>query len=132
MRKDQAFRSGMWTTLAGIAVLGLGLSAALAAPAAGVVGDWQGTLDTGSGSLRVVLHFSQLKDETFAGTLDSPDQGASGIAIDKVTFRQPDLHFEIARMGSSYDGKLSKDNLEIAGQWKQGGGALQLSLKRVP
>ncbi|MGA3201931.1 MAG: hypothetical protein ABSF12_05500 [Bryobacteraceae bacterium] len=132
MRNDHAFKSGMWTTMAGIAVLGLGLSAALAAPAAGVVGDWQGTLDTGSGSLRVVLHFSQLKDETFAGTLDSPDQGATGIAIDKVTFRQPDLHFEIARMGCSYDGKISKDNLEIAGQWKQGGGALQLSLKRVP
>jgi hypothetical protein len=35
-------------------------------------------------------------------------------------------------MGCSYDGKISKDNLEIAGQWKQGGGALQLSLKRVP
>jgi hypothetical protein len=99
MRKDHAFKSGMWTTMAGIAVLGLGLSAALAAPAAGVVGDWQGTLDTGSGSLRVVLHFSQLKDETFAGTLDSPDQGATGIAIDKVTFRQPDLHFEIRQNG---------------------------------
>jgi hypothetical protein len=114
-----------------MAVLGLALSAALAAPPAAVVGDWQGSLDTGSGSLRVVLHFSQMKDETFAGTLDSPDQGATGIAIDKVTFRQPDLHFEITRMGSSYDGKIGKDNLEITGQWKQGGGALQLSLKRV-
>jgi hypothetical protein len=131
MRKEHAFRYGMWTTLAAIAMLGLALSAALAAPPAAVVGDWQGSLDTGSGSLRVVLHFSQMKDETFTGTLDSPDQGAIGIAIDKVTFQQPELHFEITRMGSSYDGKISKDNLEITGQWKQGGGALQLSLKRV-
>lgn len=131
MRKEHAFRYGMWTMLAAISVLGLALSTALAAPPAAVVGDWQGSLDTGSGSLRVGLHFSQMKDETFAGTLDSPDQGATGIAIDKVTFQQPELHFEITRMGSSYDGKISKDNLEITGQWKQGGGALQLSLKRV-
>jgi hypothetical protein len=131
MRKHYEFRSGLWTTLAGLVAFGLVLGSALGVQGPGVAGDWQGTLDTGSGSLRVVVHFSQLKGESMAGTLDSPDQGATGIAISSVTFQQPDLHFEITRMGCSYDGKVSHDNSEITGQWKQGGGTLPLSLKRV-
>jgi hypothetical protein len=130
MRKHDEFRSGLRTALAGFVAFGVVMSAALAVQAPGVVGDWQGTLDTGSGSLRVVLHFNQSKDQSIAGTLDSPDQGASGIAMSIVAFQQPDLHFEIARMGCSYDGKVSHDNSEITGQWKQGGGSLQLSFKR--
>jgi hypothetical protein len=131
MQKDNEFRSRFRTGLAGLMAFGLVLSVAVAAAAPSVAGDWQGTLDTGSGSLRVVLHFNQSKDATFTGTLDSPDQGATGITMSTVTFQQSDVHFEIAKMGCSYDGKLSKDNLEITGQWKQGGGSLSLSLKRV-
>jgi hypothetical protein len=41
------------------------------------------------------------------------------------------VHFEITRFSRSYDGKIGKDNSEIAGQWKQGGASLQLSLKRI-
>jgi hypothetical protein len=131
MRQRQELNFGLRTTLAVLAALGLMLSATLAASAPGVVGDWQGTLDTGNGSLKVLLHFSQLKDGSLAGTLDSPGQGATGIVIDTITFQQPDMHFEIARFGSSYDGKISKDNSEIAGQWKQGGASLPLSLSRI-
>jgi uncharacterized protein len=119
-------------TLGGLAAFGWLLSAALAAPAAGLEGSWQGTLDAGNGSVRVVLHFSESKGGSFTGTLDSPDQGAAGIEMDTVTFREPDLHFDIARIGSKYDGKMDKGDSGITGQWQQGGSSLSLSFKRVP
>lgn len=131
-------RSGLWMTLGGLAFVWL-LSAApdqKHTPGgpfhAGLVGSWQGTLEAGNGSLRVVLHFNESKGGGFTGTLDSPDQGAAGIEMDAVTFKQPDLHFDIGRIGSKYDGKMDKSDSEITGQWQQGGSSLSLSFKRVP
>lgn len=100
---------------------------ALAAPVA-VVGDWQGVLDTGQGTLRIVVHIAQGADGLTA-TMDSPDQGVSGIAIDTITFNDPELHFEIAKIAGSFQGKLEKG--QLAGQWKQGGGSAPLTLKRA-
>ena len=104
----------------------------LAATAAGIAGDWQGTLDAGGGNtLKVVAHISQDKDGKLSGAIDSPDQGASGIAITAITYKEPDLHFEVGSIEGSYDGKMNKENSEIAGNWKQGGATLPLTLKRV-
>jgi len=131
MRKDLTQCSVGRAVLPVLVALTLGLSAALAAPVPAVVGDWQGALNTGNSSLRVVLHVSQDKDGNLNATLDSPDQGATGIAISAINFKQPDLHFEIQRMGASYDGKINKDNSEIGGEWKQGGASLPLTFKRA-
>jgi hypothetical protein len=103
------------------------ISAMAAVPA--VVGDWQGSLNAGGGSLKAVFHISQDQDGSFTGTMDSPDQGVAGIPMSTVSFKAPDVHLEIARYGASYDGKV--DRTEIAGQWKQGGVSLRLNLKRV-
>jgi hypothetical protein len=114
-----------------IPMLFMVLGSAVAATAPGVAGDWQGTLDTGGGTLRVVVHISQDKDGKLTGAIDSPDQGAAGIAITAITYKDPDLHFEVGSIGGSYDGKMNKENSEIAGNWKQGGASLPLTLKRV-
>jgi hypothetical protein len=132
MSKQTVLRSRLSVGLLAGALFALGLSSALAAPAPGVAGDWQGTLDTGGGTLHVVVHITQDKDGKLAGAIDSPDQGASGIAITAITYKQPDLHFEIESIGGSYDGKMDKDNSKIVGDWKQGGASLPLTLKRVP
>lgn len=81
-------------------------------------------------SLRVVLHVSQDKGGNLTGNLDSPDQGVSGIAISTITFKDPSLHFESERIGGIYDGKINKDNWEIAGEWKQNGVTAPLAFKR--
>ncbi len=96
------------------------LGSAMAAPAPGVAGDWQGTLDTGGGTLRVVVHITQDKDGKLTGAIDSPDQGAAGIAITAITYKEPDLHFEVESIGGSYDGKMNKENSQIEGNWKLG------------
>ncbi|HEV2689722.1 MAG TPA: aspartyl protease family protein [Bryobacteraceae bacterium] len=129
MNKQDVSRSGFWALVANFAALGLTVALAGTGPA--VVGDWKGSLDTGGGSLKVVIHLLQGKGDSLTGTLDSPDQGATGIEITSVRYQPPELHFEVTRIGSSYDGKISADGSEIAGHWKQGSAALPLSLKRV-
>jgi predicted aspartyl protease len=103
--------------------------ALLAAPTPALVGNWQGALV--NGTVRVILHISQTADGTFTGTLDSPDQGANDMAISSITYKDSELHFELEKAASSYDGKMSQDNSEIAGQWKQGGASLPLTFKRI-
>lgn len=131
MKNHQLLRLGSWAAMAALLGMVLGVTCAPAASAPAVIGDWQGALDTGGGSLRVVLHVSQDKDGKLTGTIDSPDQGATGIAISSISFKQPDLHFEVERIGSSFAGKMNKDNTEIAGNWKQGSASLPLTFKRA-
>jgi len=80
--------------------------------------------------LRVIVHISRAADGKLTGSLDSPDQDASGIAIDLVSYKEPDLHFVVERIGSSFDGKMIHDNSEISGEWKQSGLSLPLVFKR--
>jgi hypothetical protein len=128
----QLYRLGLWTPLAGVLAFTFVLSTVLASSVSGVAGDWEGALDAGNGhSLRIVVHFVQAKDDSLTGALDSPDQGATGIAITSIAYKQPDVHFEIAQFGCSFEGKINKENSEIAGQWKQGGASFALTFKRA-
>lgn len=130
MKKHQVFSLGIFTA----AVLLTSLSVFTIARAAAnppVIGDWQGALDTGGGSLRLVVHIAQDKSSNLTATLDSPDQGTTGIEVSSITFKSPDLHFEVTRIGGSYDGKINSDGTEIAGNWKQGAASLSLNLKRA-
>jgi predicted aspartyl protease len=127
MKKHTTTRFGCWAALA--IALAITSAAVFAAPAPTVVGNWQGSLV--NGTVRVILHISQAGDGTLTGTLDSPDQGATGMAISAITYKDSELHFELEKAASSYDGKMSQDNSEIAGQWKQGGASLPLTFKRM-
>lgn len=128
MRKHQGM-AALLGTLALLVLLNMTAAASPAAP--GVVGDWNGSISTGSASLRVVIHVSQDKDGNLTAMMDSPDQGASGIAITSITFKEPALHFEIQRFGAAYDGTLNEGGSEIAGNWKQGSASLPLTFKRT-
>lgn len=117
--------------LAAAIALACALGPAFAAAPAPVVGDWSGILSAGGTTLRVVVHVTQAADGKLSGALDSPDQGASGIAMTAISFTAPDFHFEIESIGGTYDGKLDKDSATIYGTWKQGGNELALTLKRA-
>jgi uncharacterized protein len=102
-----------------------------AADAPAIVGNWEGSISAGPQSYRIVLHFTQDKDGKLAGTLVSPDQSDQSIAMDKIDFKEPTLHFEITAIGGSYDGTYEKAKDEISGQWKQGGQSAPLNVKRA-
>jgi hypothetical protein len=121
-----SFSAGLVTMIASTLVFGAMTMASVST----AVGDWEGKIDTGNGSLRVIVHISQAADGALQGSLDSPDQGSTGTAIDSITYKQPDLHFAIESFGSSFEGKMNHDNSEITGEWKQSGRTLPLVFKR--
>jgi len=93
-------------------------------------GDWLGTLDTGMGTLRLVLHIINTEDGLTA-TMDSPDQNAKGIPVTSITRNASLLKFEVKAVGGSYDGKIAADLGTFAGTWSQLGKTWPLVMKRV-
>jgi len=69
-------------------------------------------------------------DGGYQGALDSPDQGASDIAVDALTWKDKHVHFEMKALAASYDGTLSDDEKSVHGEWSQGGGSWTLDLTR--
>lgn len=108
-------------------------SSTMAADALPVIGNWEGTLDPGAQpKKRIVVHITAAQDGSLGGTIDYPDQDASGVTITAITYKEPVLHFESSSTLVVYDGSINKDFSEIAGTWKQTGKGLDLTLKRTP
>jgi uncharacterized protein len=93
-------------------------------------GDWFGTLDTGMGKLRMVLHVANTEDGLIA-TVDSLDQNAKGLQVTSMTRNGTSLKFEMKTIGGSYDGTISQDLSTFSGTWSQAGKSWPLAFKRV-
>jgi len=90
---------------------------------------WEGTMKVRPGlELRLVVHVSEHEGAELSGTLDSPDQGASGLKISSIKIDQSRLVFELEDLGAKFDGKLNEAKTEAAGSWTQGGGTTPLTL----
>lgn len=85
-----------------------------------VEGDWQGTLDTGMGQLRLVLHISKSQDGALKATLDSVDQNANGIPVNSITLKDSKLNLDVAAVHGTYNGQVQPDGKAIKGTWSQG------------
>src|SRR6476659_10326328 len=94
-----------------------------------IAGDWNGTLNTGMGELRLVLHLTKNADGSFKATLDSVDQGANGIPVSSATLKDSQLSLKVDAVNGTYEGKLNADASEIVGIWPQGA-PLQLNFHR--
>ncbi len=102
---------------------------ASAAPGPGPEGIWLGVLDTGAVKLRLAFHVDKQPDGSLRATLDSLDQGATGIAVDRAVLTGSSVRFEMTKLGATFEGKLDGDAL--AGTFTQGGRSLPLALSRV-
>jgi hypothetical protein len=94
-------------------------------------GRWEGTLEAGGQSFRLVLKLSKAADGTATGAMDSVDQGASNLALAGIVIDGPALRFQLPMVGGSYSGKLNTGATELAGEWTQGGRTLPLTFKRA-
>ncbi len=96
-----------------------------------LVGVWQGTLKVQVVELRLVLHISS-DGEGLKATLDSPDQGAKGIPIDRAVLEGDTLTLELKKLKASFEGKVvqAEDGSKIEGKWTQAG-TLPLEFKRL-
>lgn len=91
-------------------------------------GVWDGTLTANSARLPVVLRIAH-PDGEYRATLDSPDQGVGGIAIDSLSVRDGSLFFRIAALEASFLGQLRADG-SLSGTFTQFGRPFPLVLTR--
>src|SRR5262249_51535114 len=66
---------------------------------------WEGTLKVAALELRLVFHLFKQPDGGYAGTMDSPDQGAKGIVLDKVSVTDDKVRLELDSAKMVFDGK---------------------------
>lgn len=81
-------------------------------------------------SLRIVFHIKEVAAGTYTATMDSPDQGARGIAVNRVVWKNDSLQLDVSSIRGSYTGRLNPDSLLFTGHWRQGGQRFPLNLKK--
>ena len=81
-------------------------------------GLWQGNLQ---GQLRIVVHVASDSVGGLAASLDSPDQGAMGLPVSRVTFANDTLRLELDFLGASFAGRMNDAGTRIEGMWHQSG-----------
>lgn len=95
----------------------------------GLQGIWQGTLEAGGTKLRLVLTVTKSEAETYAGKLDSLDQGAT-IPFDTITVNVDAVRLEVKSPAIVIEGVLNKERTELTGKFTQGGQVLPITFKR--
>ncbi|MDI6807897.1 MAG: alpha/beta fold hydrolase [Candidatus Eisenbacteria bacterium] len=95
-----------------------------------IEGTWQGVVKFGGVELRVVFNISREPSGALKATLDSPDQGATGIVVDDVIFDGSNVRLGIQSVAGSFEGKFRGDGSAIEGNWSQGGVTIPLTLER--
>jgi len=95
------------------------------------VGTWEGVLDTGGPGLHLVLHVAAAEDGGLTGTLDSPDQGATGIPASEVSVSDGEIRFAVERIGMAYTATLSEDGATLSGTFTQGAASIPLEMRRT-
>ena len=127
MRNKSIFRTGIFVVLILITVLS---ALSRSAETEDIEGLWMGTLKVSVAELRIVFKISANTDGSLTATMDSPDQGAENIPVNKVTFENGRLYLESKVVQGTYDGQIKEDG-SIEGKWQQSGFLLPLVLKHV-
>jgi len=110
-----------------LAACGFGMAArpvaAQTVTAVSVAGEWKGAL---MGQLPLVLHLDVDAKGAPTASMDSPSQGANGLAGTNVKLDGATLSFDIPSVGGSYVGTVNAGGKTISGTWSQQGRSLPL------
>ncbi len=93
-------------------------------------GNWEGTLDTPNGALRLVVHFKNQPDKTVKATLDSLDQNSIDLPLTDIVQKGPAVEFQLRLVNGGYKGTLNKEATQLVGEWTQSGSSMPLTLKK--
>jgi pimeloyl-ACP methyl ester carboxylesterase len=96
-----------------------------------IEGIWEGKLKVPGVELVIVFKISKNSDGALTATLDSPDQGVTGIPVEEVIFKDNALRLEVKSVGAVFEGKVSEDFSFIEGEFNQAGQSFPLTVKRV-
>ena len=94
-------------------------------------GSWLGALKVSGIEVRIVFNVKTDPNGTLIASLDSPDQGATGIVVDRVVFDAGKVTFESTSIHGRFEGTMSEDGSNIEGKWTQSGISLPLTIKHV-
>ncbi|KQY84993.1 hypothetical protein ASD25_08335 [Brevundimonas sp. Root1423] len=101
------------------------VQAAASAPDLG--GSWEGRIAVGGQSIRIVFRV----DAGGNAVVDSPDQGARNIAVDRPIVEGGVVRFVVPVIRGQFEGTLSEDGRTLTGVLSQGGVSLPLVLART-
>lgn len=93
-----------------------------------LAGTWKGVLTVQGTELPLVFHFAM--GEEFTGTMDSPMQGAFGIVMEGISFKDGSFSASYIQGAARLEGSLEGLPDGIEAQWVQGGARLPISLRR--
>jgi len=81
-----------------------------------IIGTWKGKI---AGQVRLIFHLDTTKQGKLFGTLDSPDQGVTGLQLSTVSFTGDSLAVEIDMAHARYHAGFTSDTT-LSGTWIQG------------
>ncbi|HET9266802.1 MAG TPA: TIGR03435 family protein [Vicinamibacterales bacterium] len=119
----------MKTLLRGVVAVVVLLSAGTAC-AQSLAGNWQGTLQAGARSLRVVFVVSAADGGGLRAVMYSIDQSGQGVPA-TVTLQGSTVRLNAAGINVSFEGSLSADGNSISGNFVQGGNPISTVLQRA-
>ena len=91
-------------------------------------GSWVGDLTVQGVTLAIVFRFEDDASGEFVGFLDSPDQGATGIAVAGIEVDNGRVSFDIPQISGEYTATLAGENLQ--GTFTQFGMPMPLNVAR--
>ncbi|MDQ8028129.1 MAG: alpha/beta fold hydrolase [Brevundimonas sp.] len=106
-------------------ILAVAVAVAPAQTAPDIAGGWEGRITVGGQSIRIV--FNVAADGTT--TMDSPDQGARGIAATSAVEGRT-VRFTVPAIGGRFEGQMSEDGRSLTGSLAQGGMTVPLVMAR--
>ena len=110
-----------------IILISIILLTAFSARTQDISGQWNGILNIQGTQLRIVFHIEKT-DNGYTSTMDSPDQGATGIPVSSTSFEENKLALLMPNLGATYNGEL-KDGV-LKGIFKQAGMNLPMDMTR--
>ncbi len=102
-------------------------SAAIITNAQQIIGTWHGDLNINGISLAIVVNIDGLSADSI--TMDSPEQSAFGIKVDKAEFNDNGFKLEISSLNASLNGEMPTSD-SIKSLFTQHGKSFPLTLKR--
>lgn len=98
------------------------------------LGDWEGAVMIDGAEITLVCHFISDEAGGLTGTIDSPDQGAFGLALADIVVEGKEISFGIDDPNVPGDpffkGALDDSGTIISGDFSQGGGEGSFELKK--
>jgi hypothetical protein len=91
-------------------------------------GSWEGAIDAGGTTLRLILKLAN-ENGTARGSLVSVDQGNIEIPLREISQTGTKLTVTVPTVGGKYDAELKEG--QLVGTWAQGPGTLPLTMKRA-